>query len=295
MEIYTGSAEKVKVKVPFTATAVDVNAYDGDVLLHTFSTVTKESDGYSVTLPFSLVDTDKTFVIKWHFTYDESGAAQTYDAQTEVTVVTAYAEIEEIRELIGGLETLYTDKQLLRAERRVRNVINNYTGQTFGRRNAAVNIVGAGDAQLRLPDRLVSLESISGYQIIPDPGYYVVRGGGYYIGVVAPDDSHDGLYYTNPVRIPWEGYKQFSFMDNVVYTVKGIWGWSSVPSDVKEAALILIEDALDPDSEYRDRYIDTAKAADWTITYHDKAYGGTGSAMADQLLEPYKRWSMTVI
>lgn len=294
MEIYTGSAEKVKVRVPFTATAVDIKAYNGDVLLHTFSTVVKETDGYSVTLPFFLVDADRNFVLKWHFDYTENGP-RTYDATTEINVVTPYAEVDEIREALGVSNTLFTDAELRRAERRVRGVIEGYTGQSFGRYIGTRTVRGAGDTQLKLSDRLVSIDTLAGAYVIPDPTYYDVRGGGYYIGTTVPYPEDGDLVFTEVIRDPDSMYKNHVFRDNVVYTITGVWGWESVPTAVKDAALLLIEDSLDPDSEYRERYGAIVRAADWTFEYHDKAYDGTGNATADRLLEPFKRWSMTVI
>lgn len=295
MEIYTGSTEKVKVNVPFTATAVDIKAYDeAGTFLYEFGTVVKETDGYSVTLPFFLVDTDRHFTIRWHFEYVESGP-RTYDLATNVSVVTPYANISEIRDVLGVSASLYTDAELLRAERRVRGVIDGFTGQNFGRFIGTRKVTGAGESQLKLPERLVSIESLGGAYVIPDPAYYAVRGGGYYIGTTAPLPDNGDLVFTSVIRSPDSMYHNNIFRENVVYTITGVWGWDAVPTSIKEAALLLIEDSLDPDSEYRERYGAIVRAADWTFEYHDKAYDGTGNATADRLLEPYKRWSMTVI
>jgi hypothetical protein len=83
--------------------------------------------------------------------------------------------------------------------------------------------------------------------------------------------------------------------DNVWYTITGDWGYEDVPTNVKEAMLILIEDAICPDSEYRDRYIDSVKTADYQYMYTSNAFRGTGSVIADQLLEPFRRPSLAVI
>lgn len=296
MEIYRNSTAAVRITVPVTPSTgtMDVRAFDGDTELYVFQTVTAVTGGFEVTLPFSLVDRDRDFVIKWAFDYVEGGVTKTYKTEVPVSVVTPYANIAEIREILGTQSAQFTDSQIRRAERAIRGVINSFTGQSFGRFEGTRKVIGAGDGQLRLPQRLVSISSITGANLVYTLGdYYAVRGDGWYLGFATPSPDGDWVF-THVIRDPDSLYDG-GFRDNVVYNITGVWGYEDLPSDVKEAALLLIEKHLCPDTEYRDRYIDSVRAADWRYEFNPQAFNGTGSVVADQLLEPYRRYGMTVI
>lgn len=299
MEIYRNELADVVLRVPVTATqgTFDVEAYDGSTLLHTFSTVSATTGGYKVTLPFSLVNKDSEFVVKWRFNYNESGAVKQYAQDTPVRVVTPYATLEEITEVVPDISSYATPAEITRVERRIRGVIETYTGQRFGRFVGKRQIVGAGESQLKLPERLVSITDIDGSNVLQGvnaPDFYSVRGDGWYLGVSEPTPEGDYVF-ENVIRDPDSMWNRGGFRDNVVYTVDGVWGYDEIPTNVKEAAIILIEDALCPQSVYRDRYLKAISGDGWRYEFVGAAYSGTGSVIADQLLEEYRRTAITVI
>ncbi|AZU97111.1 head-to-tail connector complex protein [Streptomyces phage Gilson] len=301
MEIYRNELANVDLKVPVTAIngTFEVKAYDGDTVLYTFPTPTTISGGYRVTLPFSLVDNDGSFVIKWKFNYLEGSQTETYQSSTAISVVTPYATIDEIRSATGLDTEAVSDSELIRVERRIRGVIDNYTGQSFGRYVGTKQSIGSGDKELKVQERLVRLDNITGPNIIysdvdvASPGLYSVRGDGWYVGFSAPTPSGDYVF-ENVIRDPDSVYTR-GFRDNFVYNITGVWGWDDVPSQVKEAALILIEDELCPQAEYRDRYLKSISGDGWRYEYNPSAYYGTGSVIADQILAPFRYNTMTVI
>ncbi|QQV92400.1 head-to-tail adaptor [Streptomyces phage MeganTheeKilla] len=301
MEIYRNELANVDLKVPVTAIngTFEVKAYDGDTVLYTFPTPTTISGGYRVTLPFSLVDNDGSFVIKWKFNYLEASQTETYQSSTAISVVTPYATIDEIRSATGLDTETVSDSELIRVERRIRGVIDNYTGQSFGRYVGTKQSIGSGDKELKVQERLVRLDNITGPNIIysdvdvASPGLYSVRGDGWYVGFSAPTPSGDYVF-ENVIRDPDSVYTR-GFRDNFVYNITGVWGWDDVPSQVKEAALILIEDELCPQAEYRDRYLKSISGDGWRYEYNPSAYYGTGSVIADQILAPFRYNTMTVI
>ncbi|WNN94619.1 head-to-tail adaptor [Streptomyces phage Phredrick] len=301
MEIYRNDLASIELKVPVTAIngTFEVKAYDGDTVLYTFPTPTTISGGYSVTLPFSLVDNDGSFVIKWKFNYLEGSTTQTYQSSTMISVVTPYATIDEIRDATGLAIDAVSDAELIRVERRIRGVIDNYTGQSFGRYAGTKQVIGSGDRELKVQERLVRLDNITGANIVysdvdvASPGLYTVRGDGWYVGFSAPTPSGDYVF-ENVIRDPDSVYTR-GFRDNFVYSITGVWGWEDVPSQVKEAALILIEDELCPQAEYRDRYLKSISGDGWRYEYNPNAYYGTGSVIADQILSPFRYNTMTVI
>lgn len=300
MEIYRNELANIDLKVPVTAVngTFEVTAYEGNTLLYTFPTVAQISGGYRVNLPFSLVQADKSFEIRWKFNYLESSVSKTYTSTTKVDVVTPYVTIDEIKTAIPEAAG-FSDAELIRLERRIRGVIDNYTGQSFGRYVGTRDVIGSGDAELRTSDRLVRLDNITGANIIysddgvSSPGLYTTRGDGWYVGFSAPIPTGDYVF-ENVIRDPDTIYKR-GFRDNVVYSITGVWGWDDVPAEVKEAALILCEDEICPQSEYRDRYLKSISGDGWRYEFNPNAYYGTGSVIADQLLDQFRRSTMTVV
>jgi hypothetical protein len=80
-----------------------------------------------------------------------------------------------------------------------------------------------------------------------------------------------------------------------VYSITGEWGYYSVPEDITEAAMLLANDYACGDNLYRDRYLEVIKSGDWNMGFSNRAWDGTGTARADQLLEPYLRTGMVII
>jgi hypothetical protein len=303
MEIYRNELANIDLPVPVYAIpgSFDIKAYSGTELLHTFSTVTAVAGGYRVTLPFSLVVNDSSFVIVWKFNYLEGSVTKAYEHRTSIDVVTPYVTLSEFKTAIPEIPVIgISDTELIRLERRIRGVITNYTGQEFGRYVGSREVIGAGDEELKLADRLVQLDNITGTNIlysedgIMAPGFYAIRGDGWYVGVSNP--TPDGDYvFENVIRSPNSMWNLGCFRDNVVYTVDGVWGYSDIPAEVREAALIIAEDELCPQSEYRDRYLKSISGDGWRYEFNPNAYFGTGSVTADQILDKFRRSSMTVI
>jgi hypothetical protein len=79
------------------------------------------------------------------------------------------------------------------------------------------------------------------------------------------------------------------------YQITAEWGYDAVPEEVQEAALLLANDYITNDSEYRDRYLEILKIQQDSFTYHPGAFRGTGNARVDLLLGPFRRQNGMVI
>lgn len=71
------------------------------------------------------------------------------------------------------------------------------------------------------------------------------------------------------------------------FEITGDWGYKTVPAAVKEAAKLLVNDYACSESAYRDRYLESIKAADWRLQFSSRAWEATGNARADYLLSEY--------
>lgn len=231
----------------------------------------------------------KDFVVRWEFTIDGVPVAQ----EEHYEVVVPLVSTNRIREeLFLGPEV--TDKDLVLAERRVRRIIEDVCGQTFSLRKDTLNVKASRDPYLRLPERLFTLESahMSGFPLntalvnMGNDGWVLYKVNAYPAGIIySPKHVIDDPY--SAAANIWRSDSWVS--------ITGYWGWEKVPAAVEEAALILIEDRLCPETLYRDRYLETMTAADWRIQFNPEAYRGTGNAVADQILRNFIVRAMAVI
>lgn len=222
----------------------------------------------------------------WTFAIDGVQATKT----DYLDVVVPLVEVGTIREELEIGDEI-SDEQIIRSERRVRRIIENVTGQHFAPYQGTYIGTELPDGSVRLPQRLLSLTSVNG---VANSLLYVLAGGGWRLAIVYPRKRDGFRAYGGEVPII-DPFAQFRApQPNKVY-VTGNWGYERIPSDIVEAALILIEQQLCPETLYRERYIKTMTAADMRFEFNPGAYAGTGNVIADQILAKYIPTNMAVI
>lgn len=235
----------------------------------------------AVALPYEITRMDGPFQVEWTYQIDSS----TYTRVDTHRVVTPLF-IKSDLSYDAGLSSL-TDEQVVRLESTVRKVIEAYTEQTFGYRKGYVIARGSGLDYLSLPERMIS----------PDDTTYVGVNDGWAVSfagsssVIDPNIKipieEEAYHYGRPTNR--------TFSVNTQFIIYGEFGWREVPSEVKEAALILAEEFSCDESIWRDRYIKSVRAADWRFDFTAGSHIGTGSLTADQLLAKYVVNRMVVV
>lgn len=290
--IYVNSADRTaRLTVPVTpsSSSADVNVYvkGQSTPVYTPATVTPETDGLSFMLPFSLVQDEKDLFVTWSFTYTENSVEQTYNGTTYIEVVTPILTDKEIKEIHPNA----TAYEITRIEKAVRHIIQAFTGQKFGKFVGTKDVQGTGSLALNLPARLVSITSVNNVQNVSD--YFLIDGGGWVLrhypwGVPPVKADYYGLHqHVGGVIHNPNSVKIGEFNASTTYSINGVWGWETVPSQVKEAARLLVNDYACTDINYRDRYLTSMTAADWRIQFNSGAFLKTGNVRADQLLNDY--------
>lgn len=301
MELYTNSSDRtVYLDLPVMANGnvMEVTVYDGGTLVHTATTVAYADGRYSTVLPFKLVTTDKFLQVHWKFTYTENSVTEEYNEYQDVSIVTPILSLSQVKEIIEEDD----DDLAATIEKAVRYIIQAHTGQFFGRFVGKHNVTGSGENNLRLPARLMTLNSINNGLLMNDllslrgNGWFLVgRGRG--VPTIRGDAYgwHENPYstfpsnpYTSdvPIYAPSRGGRTL-FLEGCEYVIDGVWGWNTVPAPVAEAAKLLINDYACGDSNYRDRFLTSMTAADWRIQFHEGAFSNTGNVRANQLLSEF--------
>lgn len=259
---------------------------------------------YKAYIPLSGTQTEGVVSVVWNLTAGGEPATVTH----KYVVITPLVTVEEARDDLE-IPISVTDAQIRRQERIVRAIIENYCGQSFGLEHGFETVsVSKSGTLIQLPRHLVNLTSVS-YGVYAAPSsLYVISGDGWYLqsyytandltlvhpSLSNPPDSPPIVREGGVIVVPGEG-DYINFVPGVPYSVEGDWGWEDVPVPVAEAAKLLIEDSLCPDSVYRDRGIANIRAADWRYEFRDQAFTGTGNIKADELLEDYRINEMAVI
>lgn len=247
--------------------------------------VTGKTGKYSYTVPVSVsIDSVVTGVvteegdleIDWTFTI----SGNTLTVKEWYSVVTPYSPWSYFND--AGKS--YAD--YLECERVARFIIDSYCGQNFGQRLTTYAVEGHGTQALQLPQRLQTLINIDYIQQYPTrPGPIV--GLGYPSWEIASDGwvlrQQPNVINIDPV---WQD--KALFRRNMIYNVKGVWGYPSVPTPIEEASKILIANLMCQDHKYRDKYLQAISMGEWRLQFHDLAYAGTGDATVDRLLLDYR-------
>lgn len=246
-------------------------------------------DGYSVVIPFNMLQSGKNLEVTWTITYTENSNPHTSVKKTTLDVIEPILSKSEIRNIDASV--FATDAEATKIERAVRHVIQAYTGQEFGLFVGTEKIRGSESSALFLPRRLISLEGVNGglfptgYEV--DPSGYVLRKAGPW-GVPPVKADYFGLHmHTGGVIHDPNNVRYHLWRAKNVYEISGRWGYEEVPEAVREAAKLLVNDYACADSQYRDRYLTSMTAADWRIQFHSGAFVRTGNVRADQLLSDY--------
>jgi hypothetical protein len=314
MELYTKMVSTVTLQLPTNDTTVGGATYSFNGSAPAALSAGTPADGkVSVTLPY--LQSEGTLVVTWSITVPGPGNGA-FTEQQYFDVVTPYLTISEIKDIYTGA----TDEQAKTVEQAVRHIINAHCGQSFGYATKTLTVEGHGESALRLPERLIELTELStltatlniNRSIITSDGWYLKKGwtdavtpiastNEYFSGTdvyndAAPGEpgyekpSHGYIIVppgTHDVSTPWR--------DDYPFSITGRWGYENVPQPVKEAAKLLVNDYACSEIAFRDRYLESIKAADWRLQFSSRAWEYTGNVRADQLLAEYVLLDWAVI
>lgn len=273
-------------------------------------------DRYYAVLTMADTSINGFLKITWDFSIESVDT----DKIDRFEVITPYLTINEVKRIYPEA----TDEEAIELEASVRHIINAHTGQDFGYHEGTITVEGHGEKALRLPKRLIEITGMSTLTAVLQPqssiivsdGWYLKKGWshevsaiesdslywpGGYGGVPANDHDDDGIW-TLPVpgepgyekaghgviiNAPGYGTTPTPWKNDYPFNITGRWGYESVPGPVIEAAKLLVNDYACQEIAWRDRYLESIKAADWRLQFSSRAWDSTGNVRADQLLSEY--------
>lgn len=187
-------------------------------------------------------------------------------------------------------------------EKRARNIINTYCGQSFEYYpNKSYTIDGNNHKNLHLPIPVTTLRKVtinvgdSDEELLYDSNDATANN----IEKVRHPLNFQTTYYlrfkssvamSNSNRIT-EKY----FRENSDYKIEGDFGWRYVPTNVTQAADLIIADLMNDDSEYRRHGITSVDMDNIRFSMNSNFYESTGNIEADVLLTDYTLFVMDYI
>jgi hypothetical protein len=286
----------------YTPTYKIYDADTGTLLREGTSTLDPNDIGrYYVTVSGDLTGFDRTLKITWR--YDLDGITINGDEYTVIS--TPYATVDEVIDELGlGTEptdlNFYPYAKLRAAERLARFQIDNYTGRTFGQRLGAQIVYGNNSDTLIFTEAMTAFTKVEqDDQLLYDStvGFnalaynIVLTETGQAIRLTNTGDSDVSIL---PPSATWT-YTKPHFVNGSRYKIYGTLGYRYVPVQVKQAAMLLINDHLFNDSLWRERYISEFDTGQMSVKLRDTAFTGTGNLLADDLLDPFKITGIVVI
>ena len=197
-------------------------------------------------------------------------------------VVKRYVTFEEAKKALSDeeLDSELTWDEFVELERLVRQIIDSYCMQSFNSWRGTRTVYAMG-GRISLPQHLDALEELT---VVNSP--YLATTLNPFHGFALTDP---GMSLVNEDQI--QTVSMFRGTPRrITYRISGLWGYTSIPGAIRQAAIILMKDQLCPDKMYRERFIDNFRNENIRLEMRDEAFSGdtTGNAVVDDILSPYK-------
>jgi hypothetical protein len=284
------------------AVTVDLYHEFGDLVKANVAATRSSSGVYTVTFgqeASGIYVLNSSGTHRAEFTYTVGSTEYTQSQYINVYVPYTISDdfFDEYPELIDTHEDVFEKYEL-----RARNIINTYCGQTFDYYpNKSFTIDGNNHNRLHLPYPITTLRKVT----IND---------GDTDAEVIHDSSDENLLNMEKVRQPgnFESTYYLRYRANIIqtnssriygkkfrtdsdYKIEGDFGWRFVPSNIKQAANLLIADLMNDDSEYRRHGISSISMDTTSFNMSPNFYESTGNIEADVLLMDYMMFVMDYI
>lgn len=249
------------------------------------------SDNFTFSISFESIGVYK---LQWY------GEAQIWDGTQELLgrpiFYNAYVPLFDSSQFLTENPALEDFEDFIpQVERKVRHIIQNYTGHKFGPYYGKyMDIQGDGGDSLYLPVPILLLRSIESnfgdditdlVEISPNDNCILQR----------QSRFRGTQYYEIKRDVFWNQYEMFNERYN--FTIYGDWGFEYVPQEVTEAAQILAAEALGSDeiADMKSKGIFQLQLGDFQIRLNADQWGTTGNATADNLLASYVNMGIGLI
>jgi hypothetical protein len=292
-----------------TGTHPTLSIYDADndaSPIAGFSNLTATDDSpvgvYSYLLPTTVTAINRVLEIRW--TYVTGGV--TTNQTSFYTVESPYSSIAETLDFLGASPSSsasnYIDpKSIVSAEKLARTIIEGYTGVKFYTYYGSQEIWGIGADALQLTERILDIDLVYEDDILiidntQNPIYntfgfnLVITPTGKQIRINYPGWD---LRYDNQIDPTVLYYGRFR--NGSRYKFVGQMGYKYVPEDIKLASMMLVNDIISNDYNWRNKYLAKVDLSEISFEMAKGAFNGTGNVAVDNILDQYRNVNIVII
>ena len=257
---------------------------------------------YSFQLTSNITGINRTLMVQWRYTLDDIFSRQT----DYYSVETPYASSDDIVDFLGfgtsPADANYVEEQKIAvAEKMARTIINGYTGQKFGKYYGSQEQTGKGSDGINLVEKMLTINKVweNDVLVIDNTQDPVFNNFGFPVelsptGKVARiTNAGWDVRYDNQLDPTIMYYGKFR--DNTRYKFEGQIGWLYVPHDIKLAAMLLVNDILSNDFNWRNKYLKKVDLSEISFEMAKGAFNGTGNIMVDNILDQYRNVNIMII
>ncbi len=233
-----------------------------------------------------------SFAIPSHYiTYTGSLAASVKNNSgnvvniTNIDIVRPYTEISG---LVSGLKI--TTSQATEYERLARYIIDSHTGGfSFIRKEK--ELIGDGSDQLLIDENIHKLHKLYENGLLIFDASSNANESDYKISkqlnaVVLDIPESNRLNYKKVWR---DRFLDVDFYEGYEYVVDGDFGWVVIPQDIQEASQLLVQDIVEDNLKYVNKYIESFDNDDFRIQFSKGYSTSTGNRVVDRILERYQK------
>jgi len=257
---------------------------------------------YSFLLTPAITNIARVLQVVWSYRLNGVQATET----SFYSVETVYATPDEIIDFLqwGSTpsELNYHDiKEIENAEKLARTIVDGYTGQKFRSYTGFQEVIGIGSDSIELTEKILKIDQFyENDQLMIDytqnPVYNIFE----YDLTITPTNFGVRLY-----RPEWDisyegGYDPTilyygRFRDRSRYRFVGLMGYQYVPEDIKIATILLVNDILSNDYNWRVKYLSKVDLSEISFEMHKGAFNGTGNLNVDNILDQYRHVNIVII
>lgn len=233
-----------------------------------------------------------SFTLPSHYvTYTGSLAASVKDSSqnvvniTNIDIVRPYSSITS---LVSALKI--TTSQATEYERLARYIIDSHTGGfSFIRKEK--EFIGAGTDELLIDEPIYKLYKVyeNGellYDVDSANNYESFKINKQLNAIVLDIPETNRINYPKVWR---DRFLDIDFHEGYEYVVDADFGWVVIPQDIQEASELLVQDIVEDNLKYVNKYIESFDNDDFKIKFSKNWTASTGNRIVDRILERYQK------
>ena len=282
---------------------IHINDADtGDVILSATVVDEPQTGLYSFFLSSNFTQTDVMLQVTWNYVLNGLSNEEIEFYQVE----SVYSEISEIVDFLNfGAKpsdpNYFDPKSISSAEKIARTIIEGYTGQKFYQYYGSQEQFGKGSDALEMIENMLTVDKLweNDILIIDNTVNPIFNTFGFKVEISPTGRAlriiNQGwdVRYDNQVDPAVLYYGRFR--DNSRYKVEGQIGYRYVPNDIKIASMLLVNDILANDFNWRNKYLSKVNLSEISFEMAGGAFNGTGNVTVDNILDQYRNVNIVII